>query len=248
MEVLNRMQPLPAAVLRAPSEINAFESTVERLAAAIRLGVFTDGEQLPPERDLSLQLGVSRVNLRAAIAALREAGLVATKRGRSGGTVITYLPSPPTTEHQDERAQALRHRGPQLRDALDFRRVVEPGAAYLAAAKELSGEQRGWLVCCAEDVRRADGDAAHRMADSRLHLAVATLSGSSMLVESVTRVQAVLHDMLAGIPVLPRNIAHSHEQHGRLVAAVLAGDSDAARGVMEQHCDATSALLRGLLG
>ncbi|MCW2492039.1 MAG: FadR family transcriptional regulator, partial [Frankiales bacterium] len=38
---------LPDAVLRPAREANAFESTVERLAAAIRLGVFTVGEQLP---------------------------------------------------------------------------------------------------------------------------------------------------------------------------------------------------------
>jgi GntR family transcriptional repressor for pyruvate dehydrogenase complex len=245
------MQRLPAAVLRAPSEINAFESTVERLAAAIRLGVFTQGEQLPPERELALQLGVSRVNLREAIAALREAGLVATRRGRSGGTVVTYEPAsyaPPAEPAASRRTDKLKHRGPQLRDALDFRRVVEPGAAYLAATRELSGEQRAWLVTGEDEVRAAQDDASHRMADSRLHLAIATLSGSSMLVESITRVQAVLHDMLTGIPVLPRNITHSHEQHQHLVAAILGGDADTARAVMEQHCDATSALLRGLLG
>ena len=233
------------AVLRPPSDSNAFESTVERLAAAIRLGVFTCGEQLPAERDLAQQLGVSRVNLREAIAALRDADMVTTRRGRAGGTVVTYA-----GESSDGAltAETLLHRGPQLRDALDFRRVVEPGAAYLAAGRELSGEQRAWLVAAEAEVRAAEAGAAHRIADSRLHLAVATLSGSPMLVEAVTRAQAVLHDLLTAIPVLPRNISHSHQQHQAVVNAVLAGDAERARQVMEEHCDATSALLRGLLG
>ena len=51
---------------------NVFEVTVERLASAIRLGVLTAGDQLPPERDLADLLGVSRVTLREAIKALRD--------------------------------------------------------------------------------------------------------------------------------------------------------------------------------
>ena len=89
---------------------------------------------------------------------------------------------------------------------------------------------------------------AHRVADSRLHLAIATLSGSPRLIEAVTQVQAQVHEMLTAIPVLPRNIDHSNQQHARIVRAVLAGRATSARSVMEEHCDATSALLRGLLG
>jgi GntR family transcriptional repressor for pyruvate dehydrogenase complex len=218
---------------------------VEQLAAAIRLGVFAHGEQLPPERDLAARLGVSRVNLREAIAALRDAEMVQTRRGRGGGTVVVYCgPDEARAAHPDE----LRRRGPQLVDALDFRRVVEPGAARLAATRDLSADQRAWLVASEAEVRASAQGAPHRIADSRLHLAIATVTGSPMIIEAVTRVQAALHEMLSGIPVLPRNIEHSHTQHHDIVSAVLAGDAQTARDVMEQHCDATSALLRGLLG
>ncbi len=51
------------------------------------------------------------------------------------------------------------------------------------------------------------------------------------------------------IPVLQTNIAHSDRQHGRiLLGAVLEGRPDRARQAMEEHCDDTAALLRGLLG
>jgi DNA-binding GntR family transcriptional regulator len=32
------------------------------------------------------------------------------------------------------------------------------------------------------------------------------------------------------------------------MTAILGGDAEAARAAMEEHCDATAALLRGLLG
>ena len=232
---------LPDAVLR-PAVGNAFETTVEQLATAIRLGVFVVGEQLPPERDLAERLGVSRNTLREAIAALRDSGLVTTRRGRGGGTVVT------DAGHGAGRdgTTAVR-RGAALEDALDYRRVVEPGAARLAATRRLSRDQRDWLVESCRAVRAADL-ADHRIADSRLHLAIATVTGSPMVVEAVTRAQAALGELLGAIPVLRANIEHSHEQHDAIVEAILRGDPDMARTAMEEHCDATSALLRGLIG
>lgn len=135
-----------------------------------------------------------------------------------------------------------------MQDAFAFRRVVEPGAAWVAATRSLAADQRAWLVDSLEKVDQAAEPAAHRVADSRLHLAIATLSGSPMLVDAVTRAQAALHEMLTAIPVLRRNIEHSNEQHHQIVTAILAGDPERARAVMEEHCDATSALLRGLIG
>ena len=240
MEAVSR---LPDAVLRPLRGGNAFESTVEQLATAVRLGVFAYGEQLPPERELAERLGVSRMTLREAIAALRDSGLVTTRRGRGGGTVVVYQGSA-----QVSRAREGVRQGAALSDALDFRRVVEPGAAFLAAGRSLSADQRAWLTTSAQEVCSAPDIATHRVADSRLHLAIATLSGSPMLIEAVTRAQAALRELLAAIPVLQRNIRHSNAQHEAIVAAVLAGDGDGARAYMEEHCDATSALLRGLLG
>lgn len=233
-------QRLPRAVLRPVRDGNAFEATVEQLATSVRLGVFATGDRLPPERELAETLGVSRSTLRDAIAALRDAGMVETRRGRGGGTVVVYRAPEPggTPSGLDAR---------QVRDALDFRRVVEPGGAALAATRDLSADQRAWLVASRVAVEAATAVPEHRQADSRLHLAIATLSGSDLLVASVTQVQGLVHDMLTAIPVLATNIGHSNAQHRAVVDAVLAGDPDAALLAMQEHCDATSALLRGLL-
>jgi GntR family transcriptional repressor for pyruvate dehydrogenase complex len=236
-----RRRLLPDAVLRPVREGNAFESTVELLGTAIRLGVFALGDRLPPERELAERLRVGRATLREAIGALREAGLVTTSRGRTGGTVVIY--------RGPDGIAPLQHTSEEIADVLAFRRVVEPGAAHLAASADLTAEQRGWLVAALEAANTATTtDGGRRVADSRLHLAVATLSGSPMVVEAVTQAQARLSDLLAAIPVLRPNIEHSDAQHTALVEAVLRGDADGARRVMEEHCDATSALLRGLLG
>lgn len=243
---------LSGVLLRPIRGTNTFEATVEQLATAIRLGVFADGARLPPERELASSMRVSRATLREAIAALRQAGLVSTRSGRGGGTVITHGSPGVGTSADLERRTRARHRveaelGAYC-DALTLRRVVEPGAAGVAATRELTPDQRDWLHTALLDVAAAKDPMLHRQADSRLHLAVATLSGSERLLDVVTSVQRDLHEMLSAIPVLQVNITHSNADHRRLVEAILAGDPNGARSVMESHCDASSALLRGLLG
>jgi GntR family transcriptional repressor for pyruvate dehydrogenase complex len=236
---------LPEAVLRPVRGHHAFEACVEQLATAIRLGVYPLGSTLPAERELSAILQVSRATLREAMAALREAGLVETRRGRGGGTVVTLKPRTPSARAA-ARISAERRR--DWLDALEFRRVVEPGAAYLAARGAPVGVRRDQLEQALAEVEAARRPAAHRQADSRFHLTVASLADSPRVIEAVTSVQATLHEMLLAIPVLGANIAHSDRQHAALVKAILAGNPDRARTVMEEHCDDTAALLRGLVG
>jgi DNA-binding FadR family transcriptional regulator len=144
-------------------------------------------------------------------------------------------------------AELARQMGDSLPDALDFRRVLEPGAAGLAASRTLSAVDRQQLVACLAASRDRD-PATRRVADSRLHLAIAAASGSPSLAAAVADVQLTLDRLLAAIPVIKRNLDHSDVQHTRVVEAILAGDAAGARAVMEEHCDATAALLRGLLG
>jgi GntR family transcriptional repressor for pyruvate dehydrogenase complex len=235
---------LGAAVLGAARSRHAFEDCVERLATAIRLGVYPNGSTLPPERELSVRMGVSRATLREAIAALRTANLVRTTRGRSGGTVVDH---PPVTPGEEGAARITTPR-PVLMDSLVFRRIVEPGACYLAASRPLDEEEQTLLTEAHTAVAEAGSPAEHRQADSRLHLAIASLTGSDQLVDAVTGVQAHLHEMLLAIPVLPVNITHSSRQHADIVTAILKGNASRARATMENHCDDTAALLRGLLG
>jgi GntR family transcriptional repressor for pyruvate dehydrogenase complex len=236
---------LTQAVLRPARGYHAFEACVEQLATTIRLGVYPRGSMLPPERELAQRLHVSRSTLREAMAALRQAGLVETTRGRGGGTVVTLKPRTPSGRAA-ARVPAARRQ--DWLDALDFRRIVEPGAAQMAAAANLEDGARAQLEKAHADVIGAHKPAQHRQADSRFHLTVATLTGSARVVEAVTSVQSTLHEMLLAIPVLEANIAHSDRQHAALVRAILGRQPERARRAMEEHCDDTAALLRGLLG
>jgi GntR family transcriptional repressor for pyruvate dehydrogenase complex len=235
---------LSGVVLRPVRGHHAFEGCVEQLATAIRLGVYPTGSTLPPERELAERMAVSRATLREAIAALRTAGMVTTTRGRGGGTVVSHKPETPAHGSSPD----LGPRRAELLDSLVFRRIVEPGACHVAASRHLTEEHRDMLTTSLKEVASAPDAASHRQADSRLHLGIASATGSPLTIAAVTELQANLHDMLQAIPVLDVNIEHSNQQHQAIVDAILSGDAPKARRVMERHCDDTAALLRGLLG
>lgn len=227
------------ALFRPVRTGNAFEETVERLLQAIKLGVVPPGERLPAERELAVRLNISRVTLREALHALQESGFVESRRGRYGGTFVCVAP-PSATSPAASRVD-------DLEDALTLRSVLEAGAAEFAATRSLSERDRTHLCARLTECDEAElGE--YRRKDSRLHLAIAEVSGSPSLTAAVADVRMRLNELLEGVPLLPKNIAHSNRQHAVLVDAILAGDAQAARRAMVEHLEGTASLLRGFLG
>lgn len=227
------------ALLRPVRLGNAFEDTVARLLETIRLGILHPGESLPPERELASRLGVSRDTVREAIKSLGEAGYLVSRRGRYGGTFLAdELPQP--------SADGIRYTRDDLDDTLRLREILELGAARMAAARTMTAAEREALWAKHLDVRNAAAEDYRRL-DSRLHLAIAEAAGVPSLVPLVADNRMRLNEMLDHIPMVPRNIAHSDEQHEAIVMAILAGDGDGAAEAMTAHVWGSAALLHGFL-
>lgn len=227
------------ALLRPVRHGNAFEETVARLLATIRLGVLAPGDSLPPERELALRLAVSRGTVREAIKSLSDAGYLVARRGRYGGTFLAdRLPPESGNEASVSRAD--------IDDLLRLREILEAGAARMAASRMSSVAERDELRSRVADVRDA-APADYRRLDSRLHLAIAEAAGCPSLVPLVAENRMRVNALLDHIPLLQRNIAHSDEQHEAIVSAILAGDPDRAATLMLDHLAGSAALLHGFL-
>lgn len=68
----------------------AFEEICDRIREQLALGTLKPGDKLPPERDLSQQLGVSRNVLREALRSLEMAGVLKLQKGVKGGAFIQH--------------------------------------------------------------------------------------------------------------------------------------------------------------
>ena len=241
-----------AAVLGPVRLQNAFEETVERLLAVIKLGVVGPGERFPAERELAALLGVSRITLREAIGDLRDAGYVESRRGRFGGTFVTYTPPAPSPV---ELQRIAVEDADQINDALTFRMAVETGAAQILAQRGgPDGDARGAAAERVREVLRARLAAVnqacpedYRRMDTLFHLSLAELTGSSLLAAACADARVRLNDLLNAIPLLQRNIDHTAVQHTAIVEAILDGDTRRAQRAVAEHLDGTAALLRGFL-
>ena len=142
--------------------------------------------------------------------------------------------------------QLTREFGAGVDDALVLRSALETGAAEAAASRSLTEAETDHLRRCLAETSSANL-ADYRRMDSRLHLAIAEVTGSPSLTSATADVRMRLNELLDAIPLLAVNLEHSNDQHEAIVTAILTGDPVAARQAMQEHLSGTAALLRGFL-
>lgn len=202
------------------------------------MGLLRPGDRLPPEARLADALGISPVSLRSALAMLRSAGLLETRRGRGGGTFVTATepPRPGDAELPSER---------ELRDLVDYRAIVEGGAAELAARRaepaqlEHLAELTAGMAAIADFRRWSEQD-------TLLHLVIADAAGPARLMVEVGRVRAEVFRISQLVPVPPQAGELATREHADLVEAITRGRPDRARAAMVRHVESTGALWLGL--
>jgi len=222
------------------------DEVVQRVRQAIQLGLFVDGEQLPPETEFAAQLGVSAMTLREALATLRQQGLVETRRGRTGGTFVRRPAAPPVVLLR-ERLRGMTTS--TLRDLIDEQFAVSGAAAKLAAARA-SGASVRRLHTLVNQLTGAASLGSRIRADSRFHIEVAIASQS----ERLTRLEVELQTQLGELLWLPLSEitpesdemadglldpAGAAAEHAAIAGAIAAEDGDQARLLAERHVERT---------
>lgn len=233
--MLERVSQLPRAAVFAPLDDGSgrVEVVVRRLAEAIALGLIADGDQLPAELELANTLKVSTVTLRAALAALRERGLVETRRGRGGGTFV-LAPADPSTARLRRRLRELSTS--ELREIGDYRCAIAGTAARLAALRA-SADNVARLRQLVGRLDAATSVGERRRADGRFHIEVAAAAQSVRLTRAEIDIQSEVGELLwlpYGEAVDPRDVVRSHT---RVIDAIEARDPHTARALTEEHLD-----------
>ncbi|MFH9957167.1 FadR/GntR family transcriptional regulator [Streptomyces roseolus] len=203
------------AALRAAGRTSLVDSAVEQLRAQLAEGEWSVGDRIPTEHELAQQLGVGRNTVREAVRVLVHAGLLESRQGN--GTFVRSTADPAAVLH------GVRHAG--ARDVLEVRTALEAEAARLAAERRDTHDLlrlRAALTTLREEGDR-DADA-----DLAFHLAVVGATHNAAFIEVYrffsTQVHEVLVEALGDRAMPPVDI----DAHEALVAAVEAGDADAA--------------------
>lgn len=234
--------PLTSTVFSPLSSGGRAEVAAERIAAAIALGLLSDGEQLPAESELSAQLGIATVTLREALAALRDQGLVETRRGRNGGTFVRVPRSAATRLLTAKLAQ----RTPDdLQDMGVEHAAVAGMAAYLAAERG-AAEDFERLDAFIEELRRAGTHWHQCRADSQFHVNVAVAAGSERLTAAEVRLQAESVEYLWLTDTQEPDQESAIRSHEALLATIRDRDAAGARDLAQKHVRKNVAFIAAL--
>ncbi len=224
---------------------NTFEETVSRVAGAIKARLLSPGDQLPPERELARQLGVSRATLREALRVLVEAGYLEVRPGRAGGTFVARWPEEP---REPRRAAIIERVRDQLPGLLDYRRAVEPTAAELAASRATEEDVRDLEMILQGMEGMEESFELYRASDARFHVGIARVARSPLILQAVIDVQTALTEILDLIIYHSRRVLeHSTEYHWRIFEAIRDHRPQDAFRFMRDHIAATENIIHGLV-
>jgi len=221
--------------VQVPRISDAVASTLER---RILEGSLKAGDRLPPERELSIELGVSRPSLREAIQKLASKGMVTSRQG--GGTYVTdALESTFFDPWQDMLGSY-----PNLReDMLEFRRMLEGQAAEWAAerATDADLQRLGQTFEALMASFRSDNGERRSDADIAFHQAVGDAAHNVLLGHLSAALLRLMHDNirlnLDELKALPAASSLLIRQHTAIYNAIAERKPAAARSAAETHID-----------
>ena len=214
------------------------QSVVRQIEQLILRGILRPGERLPPERDLSERMGVSRPSLRDAIADLQERGLVESRPG-AGVYVAEVLGS----AFSDALVALFASHEEAVFDYVAFRRDMEGLAAERAARRgsdtDLAVVDAIFHKMEAAHQKRDPSDEA--ALDAQFHMAIIEASHNVVMLHMMRS----MYDLLRQGVFYNRQMMFKNrttramllDQHRAINDALQARDPVAARAAVEAHLD-----------
>jgi len=208
-----------------------YEQIVEQIEQRIVSGALKVGDQLPAERELAIQFGVSRTAVREAVKSLRQKGLVEIAPGR--GTFIA-----------DRTTRAMRHSLDFItkigakdgsKNLAEVRAILEPEIAALAATRATEKFLTAMRDAIATMDTSLDDADRYIQADLDFHLALAQATRNNLIPALIDPIVDLLREQRKNIFEGVGASKRGQTYHKRILAAVERHDVDAARQAMREH-------------
>ena len=208
-----------------------YEQIVQQIEESVRKGVLKEGDQLPAERELAHQFGVSRTAVREAVKTLREKGLVEAYPGR--GTFITNETSYSIRQTLDRVIKVGQPEGTAT--LAEVREILEPEIAALAAARAKDEDLAAMReeIAVMEEARK-DPDAFIE-ADLDFHLALAEAAANPLILSLIDSIVGLLREQRLRIFYVDGGPERGQYHHKRILEAIEHRDSRGAREAMRGH-------------
>jgi GntR family transcriptional regulator, transcriptional repressor for pyruvate dehydrogenase complex len=230
----NSMAP---ATLVAPRP-RAYELVLDRIEADLADNRLQVGERVPSERELALDLGISRPAVREAMRIMEAWGAVVqgTGSGPDAGTVLVASPAAALTRFLRLHV-LLASIGPS--DVLQARIALERESTRLAALHATDSDRETIAAhIAAMDQPGLDANAFNEL-DSAFHVAIARATGNLLIAELTIALREAMRPRLLAslrtvldLPAVTKRLSADH--HG-IYEAIRQGRPQAAADRVEAH-------------
>jgi GntR family transcriptional repressor for pyruvate dehydrogenase complex len=211
--------------------LRLYEQIVQQIEDSILRGDLKAGAQLPPERDLAHQFGVSRTAVREAMKTLREKGLVEAYAGR--GTFVIDG----TARSMRQTLDRMMRGGPSegAVQLVEVREILEPEIAALAAQRSDEDARSAMRESIAVmDSTRLDAEAFIE-GDLDFHLALAEAAGNPLILSLIDSIVGLLREKRLRTYYIEGGPERGQYHHKRIMEAIDHRDPLGAREAMRAH-------------
>lgn len=214
------------------------DATLVQLRAWLAQMDLSDEMKLPSERVLCDELGVTRGDLRKALAVLEREGVIWRHVGK--GTFIGARP----LDHLHSLSQIERETNPS--EVMRARLLIEPILAR-EAARNATRQDMAEIETLLRQARAAETWRQYEALDTALHRAIARAGDNSLMLAIFDTLNTVRRSVVWGrlriVPERPPEDHHSFAEHEAIVTAIKTRDIGAAGGAMFAHIQAVASQL-----
>jgi GntR family transcriptional repressor for pyruvate dehydrogenase complex len=211
--------------IQAPTTV---EVVVAALIDAIELMEPGVGRELPGEKELAEQLGVSRPTLRKALHILRDVGLLSVRRGIGGGIFLESDLIP-----YDLITRRLSFEAEQTIDFLRARRALETTATIVATVRADEDDFRHLERANLLMRKYVDDRTCFVRADAMFHRSVARATHNATLSRAVISMMNAFAHVRGSVRGVSNEVAIGI--HDRQLQAMRQRDLARVVGVLEEH-------------
>jgi GntR family transcriptional repressor for pyruvate dehydrogenase complex len=223
--------PPPRALGLAPVQRTPlYKQILERIQRLAEEGAIAPGDQLPAERELAEQLGVSRTSLRQALTALEALGMIEIRHGAGA-----YLVAAEPEQVVHSLAVTFAEQNRRLPDAMEARMALERFIAGLAASRRTGADLKRAREALEGMEREIEAGELGTGGDAEFHRAIWFAAHNEVLRQLLEGLQEQLARIREESLSQTGRPRRSLVAHWRILEAIEAGDAGGAVAAMDAH-------------
>ncbi|MDU2066327.1 MAG: FadR/GntR family transcriptional regulator [Sporomusaceae bacterium] len=210
-----------------------YELVIDQIKEMIYHKRLVKGDKLPSERDLAVQLGVSRTAIREALRALEMLGLIVSHHGEG-----TFIASAFPEEKLFEPLSLVFMLEDNPTELSEVRAMLEIQCAGLAAEK-IKPEELQLLAACVQEFQTSQESPLLAEVDKNFHTLIAKASHNRLLYHLYSSIHEVVSHHIVNMRYLiisdRQNSSILLHQHKAIYESIATGDVKKAREAMTEH-------------